>query len=35
MNTTKNMDTTAGTDLGQKIAGWAIVLMIVYLFIAQ
>jgi len=35
MNITKNTDTKPGTDLGQRIAGWAIVLVIIYLVIAQ
>lgn len=34
MNTIENMDTKPGTDsaTGEKIAGWAILLIIAYLF---
>ena len=37
MNTLKNTTTDSGTNmpLGEKIAAWAIVLIIIYLVIAQ
>lgn len=35
MNTLKNTNSGIKTPLGEKIAMWAIVLMIIYLVIAQ
>lgn len=35
MSSTNDTAKTTGTDLGQRLAGWAIVAMVVYLVIAQ